>query len=36
MIENLTRQQEEIQSQIEELEAQQHEFDSNKEDNSLC
>lgn len=32
MIENLTRQQEEIQSQIEELEAQQQESDSNKED----
>ena len=32
MIENLTRRQEEIQSQIAELEAQQQEPDSNKED----
>ena len=32
MIENLTRRQEEIQSQIAELEAQQQESDSNKED----
>lgn len=36
MIENLTRQQVEIQLQIDELEAQLQEFDSNKEDNSLC